>query len=166
MCATPCPPDLRTGRPREASTHGTSILEFALVAPMILLLMFAIFDFARMFYVQMNLQNAVREAGRYAITGNHLADPKHPGQTLSRVNSIIQTARQAAIGIDVSNMQISSVGGGKGSAGGPGDTMTISLTTNLPLMTPIVARFFNNGAYTFTVGVTLKNEPFPPANTS
>ena len=82
------------------------------------------------------------------------------------MNSIIQVAQQAAIGIDVSNMQISSAGGGKGSAGGPGDTLTISLTTNLQLMTPIVAQFFNNGTYTFTVGVTLKNEPFPPGNTS
>ncbi len=137
-----------------------------MVAPMILLLMFAVFDFARLFYVEMNLQNAVREAGRYGITGNHLSDPNHPGQTLSRVSSIIQVAQQAAIGIDVSNMQVSSVGGGKGSAGGPGDTLIISLTTNLQLMTPIVAQFFTNGTYTFTVGVSLKNEPFPPGNTS
>ncbi len=54
---------------------GTSILEFAMVAPMVLLLLFAVFDFARLFYVEMNLQNAVREAGRFGITGNHLSDP-------------------------------------------------------------------------------------------
>ncbi len=137
-----------------------------MVAPMVLLLVFAVFDFARLFYVEMNLQNAVREAGRYAITGNHLSDPQHPGKTLSRVDSIMQVAQRAAIGIDVSKMQISSAGGGKGSAGGPGDTMTISLTTDLQLMTPIVAQFFKDGTYTFTVGVSLKNEPFPPGNTS
>ena len=148
------------------ATAGTSILEFALVAPMVLLLVFAVFDFARLFYVEMNLQNAVREAARFGITGNHLSDPKHPGQTLSRVNSIIQVAQQAAIGLDVSTLQVSSLGGGKGSAGGPGDTLTLSLTFNLQLMTPIVAQFFTNGAYTFTVGVSLKNEPFPPADTS
>ncbi|MGB8772291.1 MAG: TadE family protein [Candidatus Korobacteraceae bacterium] len=141
-------------------------MEFALVAPMVLLLLFAVFDFARLFYVEMNLQNAVREAGRYGITGNHLSDPKHPGQTLSRVNSIIQVAQEAAIGLNVSNIQVSSVAGGNGSAGGPGDTMIISLTTNLQLMTPIVAQFFKNGTYTFTVSVSFKNEPFPPGNTS
>lgn len=141
-------------------------MEFALVAPMVLLLLFAVFDFARLFYVEMNLQNAVREAGRYGITGKHLSDPKHPGQTLSRVNSIIQVAQEAAIGLNVSNIQVSSVAGGNGSAGGPGDTMIISLTTNLQLMTPIVAQFFKNGTYTFTVSVSFKNEPFPPGNTS
>jgi Flp pilus assembly protein TadG len=155
-----------TAQYRAAPTAGTSILEFAMVAPMVLLLLFAVFDFARLFYVEMNLQNAVREAGRFGITGNHLSDPNHPGQTLSRVNSIIQVAQQAAIGLDVSNIQISSASGGKGSAGGPGDTLIISLTTNLKLMTPIVAQFFTNGSYTFTVGVTVKNEPFPPGNTS
>lgn len=57
-------------------------------------------------------------------------------------------------------------GGGTGSAGGPGDTLIISLTTNLKLMTPIVAQYFKNGTYTFTVAVSFKNEPFPPGNTS
>jgi hypothetical protein len=79
---------------------------------------------------------------------------------------MIQIAQQAAMGISTSNIQISSVGGGSGSAGGPGDTLTVSLTTNLQLITPIVLKFFNNGTYTFTVSVSFKNEPFSPSNTS
>jgi Flp pilus assembly protein TadG len=132
---------------------------------MFFLLFFAVFDFARLFYAEMTLQNAVRQAGRYAVTGNHLPDPQHQGQNLSRVNSIIKVAQQAAGGLSVSHIQISSLGGGNGSAGGPGDTVTISLTSTLQLMTPIVAGFFPNGAYTFTVSVSFKNEPFPPGNT-
>lgn len=141
-------------------------MEFALVAPMFFLLFFAVFDFARMFYVQMTLQNAVRQAGRYAITGNHVPDPQNHGQNLSRVNSIISVAQQAAGGLSVSGIQISSTSGGSSSAGGPGDIVTISLTSQLQLMTPIVSTFFPNGAYTFTVSVSFKNEPFPPSNTS
>src|SRR5271166_6763505 len=147
-------------------TAGTSVLEFALVAPMFFVLFFAVFDFSRLFYVEMTLQNAVRAAGRYASTGNHLPDPQHHGQNLSRLNSIIQVAQQNAIGLSVAGIQISSAAGGSGSAGGPGDTVTVSLTTNLQLMTPIVAQFFKNGIYTFTVSVSFKNEPFPPGNTS
>ena len=158
--------DLRLQQRCGGATRGTSLLEFALVAPMVFLLLFGVFDFTRLFYVEMTLQNAVRTAGRYGVTGNHLADPKHPGQNLSRVSSMIQVAQQAAVGLDVSNMQISSTGGGKGSAGGPQDTLTVSLTTNLKLMTPIVARFFGNGTYTFTVAVSFKNEAFPPGNTT
>lgn len=148
------------------STAGTSILEFALVVPIFFLLLFALMDFGRLFYVELTLQNAVRQAGRYAITGNHMADPQHPGNTLSRVSSIIQVAQDAAGGLDVSAIQVSSLGGGAGSAGGPGDTVTISLTTNLKLMTGLIAQFFKDGTYTFTVSVTFRNESFPPNNTT
>jgi Flp pilus assembly protein TadG len=153
-------------RCKAASTAGTSILEFAFVVPAFLLLLFALIDFSRLFYVQLTLQNAVRQAGRYAITGNHMPDPKHQGQNLSRVNSIIQIAQNAAQGLDVSAIQVSSRGGGEGSAGGPGDTVTISLSTNLKLITAPVAHFFQNGTYTFTVSVSFKNESFPPNNTT
>ena len=156
----------RAGTRIAHSTCGTTLLEFALVLPIFVLLLFAVADFARLFYVEMTLQNAVREAGRYAITGNHEPDPNHQGQNLSRVQSIYQVAQQEAMGLDVSNLQIVSVNGGNGSAGGPGDTVTISLTTDLTIMTPIVAQFFKNGVYTFTVSVSFRNEPFPPGNTA
>jgi Flp pilus assembly protein TadG len=153
-------------RREAASPEGSSILEFAFIVPLFLLLLFAVMDFSRLFYVELTLQNAVRQAGRYAITGNHMADPKNPGQNLSRVGSIIQVAQNAAQGLDVAAIQISSLNGGAGSAGGPGDTVTISLTTNLQLMTSLVAQFFKNGTYTFTVSVSFKNESFPPSDTT
>ena len=144
---------------------GQSLLESALVTTLFFLLTFGMLDFGRMFYVQMTLQNAVREAGRFASTGNHLPDPKKPGQNMSRVDSIIATATQAALGADVSAIQITSANGGKGDPGGPGDTVTVSVTSDLRLITPLIAHFFPNGKYTFTSSVTFKNEPFPPNQT-
>ena len=157
---------VRAGAKIAHSTFGTSLLELAFVLPMFVFLLLSVADFSRLFYSEMTLQNAVREAGRYAITGNHVPDPNHHGQNLSRTKSIQSVAQQAAMGLDVSNLQIVSAVGGNGSAGGPGDTVTISLTTELRLLTPIVAQFFKNGVYTFTVSVSFKNEPFPPANTA
>jgi Flp pilus assembly protein TadG len=145
--------------------RGQVMVEFILVAPLYFLLIFAVMDFGRMFFVQMNVQQAVQEAARYASTGNHLPDPNNPGQNLSRVSSIIAEVQQAAIGANVTNVQVSSLAGGAGSAGGPGDTVTVSLTTNLALMTPMVASFFPNGTYTFISSATFKNEPFSPGNT-
>jgi Flp pilus assembly protein TadG len=154
-------------RPSESgSMKGQAMLEFLIVAPLFFFLIFAVFDFGRLFLVQMEVDNAVQEAGRFASTGNHLPDPKNPGQYLSRVNSIIATLQQAAYGTQITNIQISSSTGGNGSAGGPGDTATVSVTTNLKLMTPIVSRGFPNGMYTFTSSTSFKNEPFPPGNTN
>ena len=149
---------------RAKSMRGQTMVEFAIVAPLFLFLAFGILDFGRMFFMQMNLQQAVDEAGRFASTGNHLPDPNNPQQNLSRVSSIIAEAQQSAL-VPISSVLISSLAGGVGSAGGPGDTVTISFTTNLQLMTPIIARLFPNGEYTFTSSATFKNEPFSPSNT-
>jgi Flp pilus assembly protein TadG len=148
------------------SKKGQTMMEFALIAPLFFLLIFAVMDFGRMFFVQVNLQQAVQEAARFASTGNHLADPSTPGNNLSRVASIVAMAQQSAwSGANVTNVQVSSLQGGVGSAGGPGDTVTVSLTTNLALMTPMMASFFPNGSYTFTSSATFKNEPFSPGST-
>ena len=147
------------------SQRGQTLLESALVTVLFFLLTFGLLDFGRMFYVHMTLQNAVQEAGRFASTGNHLPDPKNPGKNLSRVNSIIQIATQAALGASVSNIQITSQQGGKGDPGGPGDTVTVSLTTNLKLISPLMAAYFPGGQYTFTSSTTFKNEPFPANQT-
>jgi Flp pilus assembly protein TadG len=140
-------------------------LEFAIVLPIFFLLVFGILDFGRLFYVEMTLQNAVRQAGRYASTGNHAANPADPGTPLTRAASILQAAQQAAPTLNISSITINSLGGGPGSAGGPGDTVTISITTSLQLITPLIARLFPGGIYTFAVSSTFKNEPFPPSET-
>jgi len=150
---------------RVGSKKGQTMLEFVLVAPLFFFLVFAVIDFGRMFFTQMNIQSAVQEAGRFASTGNHLPDPNKPGQTLSRIDSIIATAQKAAYGANITSVQISSLQGGQGSAGGPGDIVTVSLTTNLQLMTPMVARYFVSGIYSFNSSATFKNEPFSPSNT-
>jgi len=155
---------------RLASMTGQDLVEFAIVIPLLLWLSCGVIDFGRLFYVQMNLQQALMEAGRYASTGNHLPDPNNPGQNLSRVNSIIAEAQQFAagalmMGATISSVQVSSAYGGIGSAGGPGDTVTISIIASLKLLTPFIAQSFTNGSYSFTSSVTCKNEPFPPANT-
>jgi len=151
--------------PERGSAEGNAIVEFAIVVPVFLLLVLACVEFAFIFNVQLTLQNSVRTAGRFAITGNHLSDPLHSGQNLSRVASITKVAQQAACGLSVSGITISSAVGGSGNAGGPGDTVTISVTSKVPIVAPLVAQFFQNGLYSATVKVSFRNEPFPPGNT-
>lgn len=151
---------------RSRSEEGQSLVEFALAALMFFVLMFAVFDFGHLFFVEMAAQNAIQEAARYGSTGNHLPDPNNPGKSLSRVTSITNTLNNDAFGVTISNIQISSLGGGSGSAGGPGDFLTVSTTVSMPLMTPVIAQMFPNGKFTFTPSVTIKNEPFPPGQTN
>ena len=132
------------------------MVEFALVAPLFFLLVFGIVDFGRLFFVQETVQYALRQAGRYAVTGQHQTNGTN---TLPRVQSIINVAQQYAVGIPLTGIMVTS-GGATNYAGKPGDEMTISLVTSLPLITPGIAAFFPNGIYTFTTSVTFRNEPF------
>jgi Flp pilus assembly protein TadG len=150
---------------RVRSEEGGSLVEFALVSMVFLFLTFAIFDFGHLYFVEMDVQNALQEAARYGSIGNHLPNPSNPGSTLSRVASIIATFESDAMGINASNIQVSSLNGGPTSAGGPGDMLTVSATVTMPLMTPLIAQMFPNGQYTFTASTTVMNEPFPPNQT-
>lgn len=126
-----------------------------------MLLVFGVMDFARLFYVQLTMQHALRTAARYAATGNHLTNAQ--GSTLSRTNSILQVAQQNAMGIPLTSIQFYSQNFGSNSAGGPADTVTLSLGCNVQLLTPLVSLYFSNGVYHFNASVMYRNEPFPPS---
>ena len=152
-------------RERFSPEEGGTLVESALASLIFFLLVFAVIDFGHLFFVEMTVQNAIQEAARYGSTGNHLPDPNNPGTDLSRVNSIIETLENDAMGVQISNIQVSSATGGAGNAGGPGDLLTVSATVNVALLTPLIARMFPNGQYTLTPSITVMNEPFPSSDT-
>jgi len=154
---------VQTGPLIRLGVSGQSLVEFALVVPLFFMLVFGIVDFGRLFFTQMTLQHAMREAGRFGVTGNHLTDPNDASQMLSRVASIKEVVKKSSmgLGVDLNQVNVTSPQGGTTvPAGGPGQTFTVSLTYTLHLFTPIIGQFFNNGEYVFTVSTTFKNEPF------
>jgi hypothetical protein len=66
------PPAGRAGKRR---TRGQGLVEFALVLPVLLLMIFGIIEFARIFYSWLIVTNAVRTGERYAVTGEYM--PKY-----------------------------------------------------------------------------------------
>jgi Flp pilus assembly protein TadG len=147
-----------------------------MVASVFFLLLFAVLDYGWIFFSQMNIQQAVDDGGRFASTGNHTTvTVDGVPTTLSRLQSIIDTIQNeiSVPGVNVQqNLVVCSVNGGcsnsSGSApaGAPGDTVTLTLTTSLPLFTPALAALFTGGTYTFTATTTFKNEPFNPSETN
>lgn len=67
---------------------GAALVEFAIIAPLLFLLIFGIIDFGRVFFLINNLTNAAREGAR-------LGAVLHEGQT--GVLSQIQTATRSRI---------------------------------------------------------------------
>jgi Flp pilus assembly protein TadG len=135
---------------------GSSLLEFAFAGSVFFVLLIAIFDFSYLYLYKMELQNAVRQAGRYAITGQALP-------SMNRYSSIMQTVSNLSQGLANSgNTTVCSNTGGCGSAGGPGDVVTVTVNYDYHFHTPLVNRFFTNGKYTIKVSSSFANEAFPP----
>jgi len=67
-------------------TDGAAVVEFALVAPLFLMLVFAMIDVARAFYTVNQLATAVREGGRYA------AVLPEPSKRVSDIGTLMRSA--------------------------------------------------------------------------
>ena len=145
-------------------TAGVSLIEGAIVTPLMLLLTFGIVDFAALFYSYLSLENGVSQATRYGITGNVMDDPNHPGSQLSRDGSIQSAMRAATPTLTITDDMFSfshlSPGSSswQGGAGGPGDIERVAVTYTWTPLTPLIRPFFPGGKLTITVDSTMKNE--------
>jgi hypothetical protein len=155
---------------RKRNDSGQAFIEFALCLSIFLVLLMGTIEFGFMFSTKVTLQNAVRQAGRYAITGQCVGGVG--SCTESRYNSIISVIEGASDGLINSNnlsdvsITCSNISGGcpvqSGGAGGPGDLITITITYPYHFLTGPISRFFKSG-YTITVGGSFTNEMFPPS---
>ena len=80
-------------------SRGQALVEFAFVAPIFLLMLFAIIDFGRYVYYVQILNNAAREGARYAIVnGSESFTPAGPAQDDPAVEAIVKNYAIGVIG--------------------------------------------------------------------
>ena len=131
--------------PRE-SQHGQSLVELALVLPLILMLTLVALDFGRVYLGYINIQNMARIAANYAAN-NPLAWGTSPDAGIQERyrNQVLEDA-------SATNCQLPVVGGQRvvpdpsfadadadGIAAGLGDTVTVQLHCSFQVITPMIA---------------------------
>ncbi len=136
---------------------GTNMLEAAIITPLLLLLTFAITDFAAMLYVDLALQNGVSQASRFAVTGNLMGG-------MTREESIRAAMRQATPTLTLDDgaftfhhMPLGSAAWIAGT-GGPNEIEKVTVDYTWQVMTPVIRPFFPGGYIHFTVESSMKNE--------
>lgn len=143
---------------------GATLIEAAIVTPLLLLLTFSIADFGSLFYVYLALENGVSQATRYAITGNVLDDPGNPGTKLSRPDTIKAAMRSATPTLTIPDADFTfqhmpvGASGWLSGTGGPGDIEKVTINYDWTLLTPLLRPFFAGGKLTFSVQSTMKDE--------
>jgi hypothetical protein len=145
--------------------RGASVVEFALILPLLLLLLMAIVELGVLFWVNMTMQHAVREGARYAITGRKDLDPNENEEERLRSNAILEKIRVSSLGlydsVVIEPVTITDPAGTELTGfGGPGQIVVINLDCSWPLLTPLVRPFFDEGTYNFKVSSAMRNENF------
>jgi Flp pilus assembly protein TadG len=137
-------------------TRGSTLVEFALVVPMIIVLFMGITEFGRFYFTRITLQHAVREAARFAVTGGTLPDPD-TGDPMTRVESIRHVILEEAanLDLDVEGLVVDPPDGG-----GPSAVVTVTAEFRFEFIAPVIRQMFPGGGYDFTVATAMKNEPF------
>lgn len=141
------------------SQRGQVVVEFTFAVLLFFMVFFAIVEFSHLFYTELTLQHALREAGRYMVTGR--ADVPNestsdPNDTLNRQQSIEAILKKQLIGTGAGLQSIAMTCGGVACSGGnAGQTVKLTVTFTKPWFTGL----FGSSPITFTLSTTWKNEP-------
>lgn len=146
----------RTRRRLRRNTSGQSLVEFAIVLPLLLLMFFGIFEFGRFYFTKLTLQHAVREATRFAITGNTLTDPE-TGDPISRANSIVRVILENTnnLDVDLAGVTITPADGG-----GPEEIVRVRVDFQYDLTMPLIQNIVPDGHVNFSFSTAMRNEAF------
>ena len=78
--------------------RGQGMVEFALMLPIVLLMIYGLMEMARLMQAYLTIQHAAREGARYAITGQSTT-----GVVADRPSSIVSKTRDAATGLQIAS---------------------------------------------------------------
>ena len=103
------------------SDAGQTLVEFSLVLPFMLLMLFALVDFGRGFYSWLVVTNAVREGARV-------------GAVQGTTDQIKQKVVETASGLDATRLDPAVVNGAQGTRG---STVTVDVAYHFQYVTPV-----------------------------
>jgi len=136
---------IRIARNRASDRSGAAAVEFALVLPLLVLILFGIVEFAAAWHARQLITNAAREGARVAVVGNALM----PAAALE--DSVQQAVeRSTGSAIDLANLTVSMEGVGVASS----ETAAVTLEY---LYTPLVGLVLR-APITLSTTAVMRNE--------
>jgi Flp pilus assembly protein TadG len=142
--------------------RGQALVEFALVLPMVLALVIAIFEIARAWNIQQVITDAAREGARVAVIGS--GNNGTPAAIATQVDNTIDNALTAA-GIDPNTATVTTSGLGLGR--GVDAVVGISIPYQFVFLSPmmrLLSQFAGggnsgfNGTINLQTSFTMRNE--------
>lgn len=133
----------RGPRPTRARTRGQSLVELALILPVLLLLFASALDLGRLFYSQITISNAAKEGALEAARNPALFDSTQPcDATTNRVICrVINEATGSFYSISPSDVSLTCSPSPCPASPAISNTVTVTVNGHFTLVTPILAAF-------------------------
>jgi len=144
---------MRAVRSVGRDTRGQAVVEFALVLPLILILMISVWEFARAWNIQQVLTDAAREGARVAVVGNGAGKdaPTIQGEAQAAVDDALSVA---AIDPNDADIDLTGMGSGRGNPA----TVAIALPYRFAFLGPLMGWTIGKSSLTLRTSITMRNE--------
>jgi Flp pilus assembly protein TadG len=135
---------------RHADRRGATLVEFAIVAPVMFMLIFACIELARVFMMQSIAEDAAYEAARHCMVSG-----AQKGDAITEANGLL-----ALLGTQNATVTVTAVGDGTEQAEIDDDTDEVTVNISIPMAdnTLFLSRF--TGTITLDAEVTLMTERY------
>jgi len=122
-----------------AGEAGQSLVEFALILPVLVLIVMGIVDLGRIFHTYEALANAAREGARYCAL--------NPNASATNLRNRITGSGSGELDgkIAVATIAVNGTAGAACPAASSGADVTVTLTTNFSPLTPVIRAFGAGG---------------------
>jgi PKD repeat protein len=147
-------------------SRGQSLVEFAVILPVMLLFLAAVLDLGRIFYANITLHNAAREGAFAAAVDPDSFDAGQPCNTATNmVTCRVQLeSKDSAVEIDAADITMSC--SDTGCPDQSGSTVTVGVTGEFTLITPLLSIVFGGQTIDLASEATAQIEYLPAPNTA
>ena len=137
----------------ESGRRGQAVVEFALVLPLVLILVISVFEFARAWNIQQVMTDAAREGARIAVVGSGRKETE--GVITGKVKTAVNNALSiAAIDPDDADVTLTNMGAGRGIPA----TVRIELDYRFSFLGPLMEWTIAKSTLTLSTSITMRNE--------
>ncbi len=123
-------------RSRTSDERGQGLVEFALIIPILMLMIMGILDLGRALYAYSVVANSAREGARYGSTAP------------TDDSGVIAVARAAAVGLDPAQLNVTVSHPG-------GNSVHVQVAYTFRLVTPLVGQVLGGGAILLSSASTM-----------
>ena len=120
--------------------RGQSLVEFAIVLPLLMLIVFGVLDLGRAFFALVTITNAAREGARFGVTNINLSD----GMSISERDQIEAATRDEIVagGTGIDRAEVDVIPSCPSLSGNCGSGVPLQVTVRYPYNSIINTVFF------------------------